>query len=193
VYLLLILTLVFSLVRQPAPREAVIVWVDQPGVSWDASARDVARADIDAALAWWQRQDVGSIPLVTAERTITVDDPFDTPGWMRPYVTWESATLEIYMVANPRGQRLLHGRYLGMAADGYHAMFAVGGTPYTAAIVAHELGHVLFGLDDLPLTTPDLMGNAIGAYRAGGIGCQSRAALGQPCTPRVWLPVVAQP
>jgi len=72
-------------------------------------------------------------------------------------------------------------------AASYELMFAVitSSSSWPEAIIAHEFGHLMFGLPDLyhdnPCNVTDIMCNPVQAYRMGMIGCQSLATLGKPC------------
>lgn len=89
------------------------------------------------------------------------------------------------------GTALIHGSH-GTAA--YDFMFAVttDSSPWPEATIAHEFGHLYFGLPDLykeNCNTTDIMCNHVEAYRLGKIGCQSLAILGRPCM-SVALPLI---
>lgn len=95
-------------------------------------------------------------------------------------------------VVYTNGAALVHGSH-GTAS--YTFMFAVtsNSSPWPAATLSHEFGHLFFGLPDLYHTgdciITDIMCNHVQAYKLGIIGCQSLALLHQPCS-TVALPLV---
>lgn len=201
----LLLALLLALAALPAvthgsqaPLPVVLVVVESPGETLDAKRRAAAAAAIADALTWWAA--LGPRPLaweLADERTIIVADPFDGAGWIGPHLTYQGEQLEIYLVANEAGhQGLLGGQYAGFALPAYRAAavtsWSAGGL---TANLAHELGHVLYGLPDLyelgrGCLEVDIMCEPATAYGQGWIGCRSLAALGVGCH-RVWLPGVA--
>ena len=147
-----------------------------------------ARASIADAARFWEAR----APITTTLRiaddisVITMDgDIVDSFAWSQPY--W-SRDLTIFVIDTP--QPLL-GAYLAQSQTALGLVWAVWGAGDTfAATIAHELGHVVYGLPHQYQEATDIMGlDPIVAYQHHWIGCASLAELGAPCQ-SVWLPVV---
>lgn len=201
----IILALALALAPTPARSATLpivlpvaIVVVESPGETLDAEQRTSATQAVADALDWWAALAPRSLAWeFTDERTISAENPFIDSAWLSPHLSYHGETIELYLVANHATHRgLLGGGYAGFAAPAYRAAvvttWSAGGA---APAIAHELGHVLYGLPDL-YTVPggcaetDIMCEPTSAYRQRWIGCESLAALGAACN-RAWLPVVA--
>ena len=129
--LLLALALAGSAHATPdAAQPARLILVASPGEAFTPAQAAEARAEVAAALAWWDAASLAAgLPpprlALVEERAITVPDPFADGPWMAPLVTWDSPTLEVYVVANHTHRGLLLREYAGQAAPGYRAVFAV--------------------------------------------------------------------
>lgn len=102
-------------------------------------------------------------------------------------------TITIYVVDNSESRRYFFTGYLGYAQD-YYRFAAVLSSSWLAATLAHELGHVLYGLPDWYLSECegiDIMCDAIAAWQIGFIGCKSLAYIGKPCQ-KYYLPMTFQ-
>lgn len=192
-YLLTILLLLSVTPVQASGGLAVrLIYVSNPTDAHTPASRSEARTAALAALDWWY--DLAPSPIayeVTEERSITVDEPFSVSDWLRPYVTFESEILEIYIVANQHSRRLLYGQYEGYAAPNYRAVIAVSDSiSGLAPTLAHELGHTLYGLPDWgQCRSADIMCYPSQPFAGRTIGCLSLAYLGNPCH-RSYLPQV---
>lgn len=145
------------------------------------TAADAARitAHVEAALAWWSARGPDRLTLAA----VAAESGPWLPGEMDP-----DPVPTIYAVGDPGTDAYaLHRRGWAYIASGLPDEE----WPHT---VAHELGHLLYDLNDLYLTrdcgrTLDIMCASRTAYDAGTIGCVSLAALGRPCQ-RTYLPLL---
>jgi hypothetical protein len=120
--------------------------------------------------------------------------------YSRPLNEWHTVEanqqeITIYIVDHSSSGALLFG-YGGYAQDYYRLAVVVNGNG-TDARIAHELGHVLYGLPDwytMPnkCNAPDIMCDAESAFRANIKGCNTLAFLGTPCY-TLSLPVIVAP
>lgn len=189
------LLLIIALLLPPAPlARAVHVFIVEPtGEQQTAAEQTFVAASVVGAIDFWHTLAPTPTELtVTDTHMITVTgDPLASLDWSRPYLTDASSDVTIFVIDTSTN----HGRLLGFAAGEaqayYGAVWAVldgyPGPDGLAATLAHELGHVLYGLDDAPGL--DIMGYPVAAYHAHFIGCTSLAALGAPCR-ALYLPVV---
>ncbi len=176
-----------------------IVYVQPAGESLTADEQQQALGAVRAAAEWWH--DLSPIPTafstgVTSTLVLTATDPLASFAWLKARAT-VSERITVYVIDNSNSRRLLFGDSAGEAQDYYGVvavvLYGLPGPEGLAATVAHELGHVAYGLDDLSPLTLDIMGDAAGSYARRFVGCESLAALGRPCV-RVWLPgIVSAP
>jgi hypothetical protein len=189
---IVIAALVLSLAA-PAdpPRPIHIVYVEPPGAVWTAEERAVARAGVQASLDFWQELAPAPIALaITSERTITTTgDIYAQLSWSRPY--WQPPGLTLFVID---GDQWLLGTSLAQSQTPLGLIWALrsSGDDF-AATIAHELGHVAYGLPHQYQDGGDIMGmTPTAAYQARTIGCASLAQLGRPCA-AVWLPLIVSP
>lgn len=183
-----------ALLFPPAPvsRAVHVIVVEPVGEQQTAAEATHSAASVVGAISFWQTLAPTPTQLtVTDTRMITVTgDPLASLDWSLPYLTDASPDVTIFIIDTSTN----HGRLLGFAAGEaqayYGAVWAVldgyPGPDGLAATLAHELGHVLYGLPDAP--GQDIMGYPVAAYHARFIGCTSLAALGAPCR-AFYLPV----
>ncbi len=90
------------------------------------------------------------------------------------------------------GTALLSGTH-GTASHQFMFAVTTSASPWPDATIAHEFGHLYFGLPDWYLdgecNQTDIMCNHVQAYLNGVIGCKSLAYLGSPCM-SVSLPLI---
>lgn len=156
-------------------------------------ARGLA-AVADAAVFWSTHSPIPADLQVRSTVVITTGDPYASLEWSRPYLHNANPDVTIFVIDNGASGRLLLGHSVGQAQDYYGAIWVVTqgypGDDGLAAALAHELGHVLYGLNDLPPGPTDIMRMPpTAAYRAGWIGCDSLERLGAPCT-RFYVPLL---
>lgn len=197
-YALAIVLLLAALSPAQAASEVLpvrLLYVESPGEQFTPDGLSAARTAALEALAWWYDRAPSPVAYrVTEELLIAVGNPFTAERWMAPYVTFENQILEIYIVANAHSGKMLYG-HAGYAAPNYRAVFVVSDSVTgLAPAIAHELGHVLYGLPDLynipgACRAPDIMCYPAAPYRAGIVGCLSLAYLGNACE-RTYLPQV---
>jgi hypothetical protein len=101
----------------------------------------------------------------------------------------------VYAVDNSKNRKLFFNDYTGYAQD-YYRFVVVQNTHYAETTIAHELGHVLYGLPDWyqqqACSIPDIMCAlplSHQAYNQGRRGCYTQAFLGSPCD-SIYLPMI---
>jgi len=172
------------------PRPIHIIYVEPPNTVWTTDERAEARAGVQAALDFWQQLAPVPVPLaIASERVITTtDDIYAQLAWSRPY--WQPPGLTLFLID---GDQWLLGTSLAQSQTPLGLIWALraSGDDF-AATIAHELGHVVYGLPHQYQDGDDIMGFAVtAAYQARRIGCASLAELGRPCA-QVWLPFIVQ-
>jgi hypothetical protein len=145
----------------------------------------------DSAAFWGYAVDIVDTQLIT-----TNVDVYNEPitMWSTLSVA-EQNEVYVYAVDHSSSGALLFG-YGGYAQDYYRLLVIVNGNAQDARI-AHELGHVLYGLPDwykIPgkCNAPDIMCDAEYAYRKNIKGCNTLAFLGTPCY-TISLPLIITP
>lgn len=192
--LLLLITLLYPLTPgAPAPRLIHIVYVQPQEASapLTLTQQAAARASIAEALAFWQDLAPQPRPLTIAdERTITASgDIEDSFEWSRP--AWQGPPDLTLFVIN--STKPLLGNSLAQSQTPLGLIWALRGDGDAfAATIAHELGHVVYGLPHQYQDAGDIMGLApIVAYQQRFLGCSTLAQLGAPCR-QVWLPLIVR-
>ena len=183
---MLSLILLLSLLCPPA-RAVYIIYVEPVGQALTVAEQTAARAGVQAAIDYWQALAPSPVPLaIASERTITATGDV-TAGfeWSRAY--WTNG-ITIFVIDTDRP---LLGAYLAQSQTALGLIWAVRGSGDTfAATMAHELGHVVYGLPHQYQAAIDIMGlDPTPAYQRRTIGCATLARLGRPCV-AVWLPLV---
>lgn len=195
--LIAILALVLS-VAPPIERGISVVFVVPDGEQLTADEQATAMQSIASGAAFWQDHSpiATSIPIVGSSVVTVTGDVYGSLEWAIPYLVDDNPGITVFVIDNSNSRRWLFGDAVGEAQDYYGAAWVVldgiPGDDGLAAVVAHELGHVVYGLDDLPAGPRDMMRMPpTVAYRDGAIGCTSLAALGAPCQ-KVYLPFVVR-
>lgn len=171
----------------PAPidRTVTVVFVEPIGEQLTADEQHEALTAIRDAAAWWEALSpiptqlrIGATLFVT-----TTEDAF------APLPMAQSDGLTIAVIDNTNSQHLFPGGAGGLALAG--RIWLIDTTP---ALIAHEIGHAVYGLlHPTDCTRIDLMCYTMQlAYGQRFIGCQSRAALGYPCR-STYLPFMEIP
>lgn len=147
----------------------------------------------DAATFWSAHSPIATDLRIRSTVVMTATDAYTSLEWARPLLREGNPEVTIFIIDNSASGKLLLGHSVGQAQDYYGAAWVVqGGYPGDdglAAALAHELGHVLYGLDDLSPGPTDIMRMPpTAAYHAGWIGCDSLARMGAPCT-RFYVPL----
>lgn len=156
-------------------------------------ARGVA-AVADAVAFWTEHSPIATDLRIRSTVVMTTTDAYTSLEWAGPLLRDANPEVTIFIIDNSASGKLLLGHSVGQAQDYYGAAWIVldgfPGDDGLAAALAHELGHVVYGLDDLPAGPTDIMRMPpTAAYRAGWIGCESLAALGAPCV-RFYVPMM---
>lgn len=182
--------LIIALLIHIAPPDRCIrvVFVVPPGERLTNAEQAQAITAIAGGVAFWH----ADLPIQsTSVITIGVDTSLE---WSRPYLHDDAVDLTIFVIDNSTSGKLLPGGAVGQAQDYYGAIWVVlngfPGPDGLAATIAHELGHVVYDLDDLPPGLTDIMSMPpTTAYRARFVGCTSLAQLERPCS-YTYLPLV---
>lgn len=177
------------------PRPVHVVYVVPAGETFTADEQAAAREQIDQALVWWEaRADRRFQVADTVSLTTTADVYHDLRSWSMPYLT-SADRLTIFVIDNSESGALIFDNSAGEAQDYYGAIWVVTrgypGEGGLGAATAHEVGHVVYGLDHPPEPCAlDIMcaRTPVAAYREGVLGCFTGALLGQPCDKRTYLP-----
>jgi len=165
-----------------------IVYVEPVGELFTVTEQVAARAGMQGAIDFWQALAPNPVPLLIAsERTITATgDIFDTFEWSRTYFAGPP-DLTIFVIDSSHP---LMRDYLAQSQTALGLIWALRGAGDDfAATLAHELGHVVYGLPHVYDETGIMGLDPTWAYQHRWIGCASLAALGRSCH-IVWLPVV---
>ena len=192
--------LLITLLLAPAPahatqaQSATVIQVRlavTPGQTvTDADIQQAGQIVCDA-LAWWTAHHPAQ-PVFAAGTPQVVDMPQPgTDGWLQDMpVRPADVVVWVYLNRTPVYFFPVVGRDAGGLAYGRNALvvFDQQSLPWlTQAVIAHELGHVLYRLPDWYNDDPtcargiDIMCNASAGYINGIVGCRSMAWLGYPC------------
>lgn len=152
-----------------------------------------------AAASFWERKHPASPQLPVDRDSIlhipAPSDVYTNPAWAYNYVTLNDEETFVIIIDNSATGKQLGGHSQGWASYVVYALITgIAGTPTLPALIAHELGHLVFNLSDLraPFASPsarDIMGASVWAFRDDVIGCPSLANLGFPCR-KLYIPVV---
>lgn len=194
----IVMLLLLLLPPAPIQRSVRLIVVQPPYETVDAAAIQTAQQGVrDAATFWRMRAPfVVDLVLVSTEVITIEGDVYRDTAWSIGLADPNYVTIVI--IDNRKsGGKLLLGRQGGWAQP-WNALAVMllrqsVGQNALPAMIAHELGHVLFDLPDLYVipgacSMPDIMCYQIVAYNTPTIGCVSVARLGYPCK-RVYLPV----
>lgn len=188
----IIIALLFSVTPVPVERDIRIVFVQPTGETFTIEEQAEARATVEAALGWWTGLSPISTTLtISATESIMVEDAVnDPPFWILDYFEPSPYVTIVILDNSESGDTLWGGGYAG-ANTAYDVVLITNTTTdlpdATAALLAHELGHVLYDLPDLytgGCQHTDIMCNPVTAYNESVIGCESRAVMGVPCQHR---------
>jgi hypothetical protein len=182
------------LLSQSAPigREIRIVFVQPAGETFTAEEQTRAGETVEAALGWWAAlSPITTTLAISAAEAITVEEEINDPPWWITRYFEPSPYVTIAILDNSEsGAPLWGGGYAG-ANTAYDVVLITSTTTdlpnATAALLAHELGHVLYDLPDLytgGCQHTDIMCNPVTAFNERIIGCESRAVIGAPCRHR---------
>lgn len=179
----------------PAPRVASVsvIYIEPPSETLTTEEQAQATQALLGAFDYWQQLAPDPMLLeITETRTITTaENLYSTYAWTWPLSEGET-DITIVVVDNSQSRQLFLSTAAGLA-DPLLGLVVVSTHGYSgglAAITAHELGHVVYGLADLDAPcSRDIMCKPSEAYARRTLGCISLAALGRPCS-QVWLPVV---
>lgn len=154
----------------------------------------------EAAMAFWvERSPVPTALTLADTQTITTTaDAYRDTAYYRRFEVWGQPDVYVMIVDNSQSRVVFAEGAAGFADAGYGFAAAVfygyPGQDALAATIAHELGHVLYGLPDRPgACADDVMCSPAptAAYHARFVGCGSLAALGVPCR-RIYLPMLVR-
>lgn len=172
----------------------VLVNTEHASISGD---RDYVQ-HVTNAFAYWYRNS----PLVVSHEiievsSIFVEDPFSSTKWLNDYGTLHSNIIDIYILANER--ELIYNRISGIVLDTHNAVIIIEhSTSGIEALLAHELGHAIYGIPDWYKSVDMCSGIDImcfgpkAAYDRDMLGCLTLEYLGGDCS-YVYLPSVNIP
>lgn len=166
-----------------------LVYVSIPGETFTTAEQQQALVSTQRAVDWW------NIPtnIITSTLVLTQTDALTNFDWQRQRAV-VSDDITIYVIDNSNSHRLLFGDSAGEAQEYYKiaavVLYGLPGEKGLEATITHELGHILYHLDDQPQGLIDIMGDTATAYRMHFIGCASLAAMGKPCQ-TTYLPMLS--
>lgn len=182
---------VLLLIAPPAPveRNIRIVFVQPAGETFTIEEQAGVRATVETALGWWTTlSPITTTLTISATEAITVEDAVNDPPWWITRYFEPSPLVTIAILDNSESGDVLWGGGYAGANTHYDVVLITSTTTdlpnATAALLAHELGHVLYDLPDLytgGCQHTDIMCNPITAYNERIIGCESRTTMGLPC------------
>lgn len=172
-----------------------VVFVEPSGETFTADEQAYALQSVRDGAEWWHELSPITTTL-TVEATgfvTTAADVWSDPNELTRSTgyTPEDGTVLAFVVDNTAsGKRWQGNRAVGLAYYDPHVIWLL---VYSGPdVAAHELGHTLYNLDDLPGNDLDIMKfMSWMAYEKRFIGCDSLAALGHPCS-KTYLPVVGR-
>lgn len=186
------------IINKSIDRNVQIVFVQQPGEIFTIEEQQQVVASVKGAIVFWSDLSplTTTLAIASTELFTTTFAIYDNPQWFdaifdRPH------DITIVVVDNSsNGKPLPAGNFAG--ANTHYDVIVVTTRANNlpgeqAALLAHELGHVLYDLPDLythGCSGVDIMCNPITAYGAYTIGCVSLEYLGYPCQ-RIYLPAIA--
>lgn len=158
---------------------------------WD---RQEVTNDVANALAFWHERSpipvsfrIESVEVVSYTHPISEVAYWSSEWWPQPVAT---NSLTIFVVET--SEELYTDSANPLVGFALPNLIWVKGNhgDWFAAVVAHEIGHAIFGLPHQYQDAGDIMGLfPPAAYMNHTIGCSSLAALGYPCT-QVYLPIL---
>lgn len=180
----LIVMLSFLFPPAPLTRDVRVIFVEPTGESFNQTRANAALGAIQTAMAFWQGH---AVLTITSTSILTLTDPttFSDLTWSLPMLA-PNGPVTIFILDNTVSNARLPGGDVGDAQDYFRAIWVCQFGDVLPAVLAHELGHVLFDLPDLYRTPdqcahPDIMCDHVAAFQRGFIGCNSLAFLGTPC------------
>jgi hypothetical protein len=198
---LLLLTLFAHLAPQASNlinRNVQIVFVQQPGETFTIEEQQQVVASVKSAIVFWHDLSpvTTTLAIASTELLTTTFDVYDNPQWFDAIFDRPHDITIVIIDNSSNGKPLPAGNFAG--ANTHYDIIVVttkgNGLPNEqAALLTHELGHVLYDLPDLythGCSGTDIMCNPITAYGAYTIGCVSLEYLGYPCK-RIYLPAIA--
>jgi hypothetical protein len=164
-----------------------LIFVQPKGEEYTTQEQAYSIEQVHKAVGFWGYTATIETAFITTEQDVYTL-PIDSWGIL-PAV--EGTAITIYVVDNSQSRSLYFGSYGGYAQDYYRLATGLSST-FLAATLAHELGHVLYGLPDwyrdptLCYAT-DIMCDGVAAFNAGVIGCRTLDFIGRPCK-KIYLP-----
>lgn len=179
------LIFILSLLVPPAPivRDVRIVFVEPVGEAYSPVRATQAQTAITSAAAFWSGY--AALSVTSTSILTTTGDTFGDLTWSLPMLA-PNGPVTIFILDNNVSNARLPGGDVGDAQDYYGAIWVCQFGDVLPAVLAHELGHVLFGLPDWYRAPelcahPDIMCDHVAAFQRGFIGCASLAFIGTPC------------
>lgn len=166
-----------------------LLFIQPSGETYTEQERiETIQAVHDAAQFW------GYDSVIVSTQFYTVTDDV----YYKPLNEWSTVTVAsqdevyIFVVDNTVHKEALFG--YGGYAQNYYRLIVVLNDRALDARIAHELGHIIYGLPDwytMPgkCTTVDIMCDGEAAYKQNIKGCNTLDFIGKPCY-RIYLPLV---
>jgi hypothetical protein len=185
----LLVALVLITLPVAIDRPVRLVFVQPAGETFTAEEQAEALESVKATLSWWEElAPISTTLTISATNVITVEEGVSDPPWWIERYFEPSPFITIAIVDNSEsGSDLWAGGWAG-ANTHYDVILATNpdlNLPNAlAALLAHEMGHVLYDLPDLytrGCQHTDIMCNPVTAFNERIIGCASRAVMGMPC------------
>jgi hypothetical protein len=183
--------LLFTLLPAGEPPMPVdIIFVNTLEGSFDEGRKAELRQAVADAFQYWQDRAPQPVPFALRDERTIYRENVQTVVWFRGLLTFDNPAAEIYIVYNDVSGSPIAGTY-GEAYPYYRAAIVVSRYhgDQVMALIAHELGHVLYQLPEAPCDAIDIMCEPIPAVERGALGCATLAELGRECY-RVGLPLV---
>jgi Zn-dependent protease with chaperone function len=170
---------------QDAPHRINILLVSPPGESWTQSEQARAIGAVQDAAAWWSRNSAMPVPTFELGWTAIItptDFSYSLFVWEQSYYTYPPADVTVFVIDNSESHKTMAGA-IGWAQVPCQAITTLlsNSQDELGAIVAHEYGHAVLGLDHAPLAAFDIMAPTypLAAYKADTIGYYTRLAMGE--------------
>lgn len=175
-----------------------VVVVNPEGETVDGNELSHAMADVEAALDWWEQLspiDINSSITSATVITKTADYYQNVVNSNEDMISNDHIT--IFIINNKTTHTSIYSGYMGISMSEMNAAWIASSMPHQSMIrplIAHELGHVFFNLEDLNVydiacTIPDIMCDPLVPYHSTFIGCRSLESMGSPCS-KLFLPLV---
>lgn len=165
-----------------------LIFVQPSGETYTPQEQSATMQQVSEAAAFW-----GYDAEIRTSILITNADVFNTSIDEWSNIPTGNAGITVYVVDTSNTNQLFFNSYGGYAQRYYQIITAVKNTNLGATL-AHELGHVLYGLPDWYLlpgkcNVIDIMCDAVSAYNKKIKGCNTLEFIGTPCS-TVMLPFV---